>query len=74
MALGYPLRMVIQSKASKQFEGVIEKVGIDKLADKLGVSVSTIRNYRTGVAVPDLEIAFKIEDAYKIPPRLWLAT
>jgi transcriptional regulator with XRE-family HTH domain len=66
--------MVIPPKAAKPFETVIDRVGIAELAEKLGVSVSTVRNYRTGHAVPDLEVAFKIEDSYKIPARHWLAT
>lgn len=65
--------MVIQPRAAEPFDKIIEEVGLEKLAKKLDVSVSTIHNYRRGSAVPDLCTAFKIEDLYKIPARHWIA-
>ena len=51
-----------------------ERAALDAAAKRIGVSVSTVHNYRTGRADPSLRVAFAIEDAYKVPARAWLVT
>jgi transcriptional regulator with XRE-family HTH domain len=72
--LGYSLCMIVPTKAAKAFDKMIEEKEIapDSVASRLGVSISSVYNYRSGRAEPPLEIAFKIEDFYKIPARDWV--
>jgi transcriptional regulator with XRE-family HTH domain len=64
--------MVITPKAAAKFREVIDKVGIDEVAEVLHVSVSTIRGYYTGRQEPGLDEAFTIQRLYHIPAKDWL--
>jgi len=49
-------------------------IGIQQMADQLGVAHSVVWRWRAGERIPELRFAFKIEDLTMgaVPARSWL--